>query len=317
MEFLLNDLSLHAQFDSMSTFIDSLDRIMVARQSIQRRGMRLRCRKFQHARISETTTVLQALQSMRDRNKRTVILLWMTKDGPFWEDERLHTGDDFFEVDGTVVTDTAVGEAAMQILQGTATTLVSFTPSSWERTPIEVDRVHDDESRTTISVPNVWTQAQIDATLQEAERPLQSWSDLVRWARRECSHLTLAPDVIASLDGWPFSRGAAERFQVLLETLNRLKQCVGEDDRLNAEGLELQQNHFVGDKAWFTDSSDGEKREFENELTFPHPKRPGETLFCTWHGKVKTPQMRVHFSYPIKRDEPLYVVYIGPKITKR
>lgn len=132
---------------------------------------------------SGKSTVLQALQSMRDRNKRTVFLLWMTKDGPFWEEE--------------------------------------------------------------------------------------------------------------------------------------LKQCVGDDDGLNAEGLEIQQNHFVGDKAWFTDSSDGEKREFKNELTFPHPERPGETLFCTWHGKVKTPQMRVHFAYPLKRNEPLYVVYIGPKITKR
>jgi hypothetical protein len=216
-----------------------------------------------------------------------------------------------------VVTDTAVGEAAMQMLQGTATTLVSFTPSSWEWTPIHVDRVQDDEDRTTVSVSNAWTQAQIDSALQHSDRPLQSWSDLVRWAERECSHLTLAPDVIASLAGCPFVPGTAERFQVLLKTLDRLKQCAGEDDRLNAEGLEILQNYFVGEEARFTDSSDGEKREFKQKLTFPHPERPGETLFCTWHGKVKTPQMRVHFSYPIKRDEPLYVVYIGPKITKR
>jgi ABC-type uncharacterized transport system ATPase subunit len=85
MEFLLNDLSLQGQFDSTSAFLDALDRIMVARHSIQRRGLRLRCRKFQHASINEATTVLQALQSMRDRNKRTVLLSWMNKDGPFWE----------------------------------------------------------------------------------------------------------------------------------------------------------------------------------------------------------------------------------------
>lgn len=317
MEFLLNELSLHGQFDSTSEFLDALDRIMVARQSIQRYGMRLRCPRFPHARINETTTVRQALQSMRDRNKRTDILLWMTKHGPFWEDERLHTGDDFFEVNGDVVTDTAVGEAAMQVLQGTATTLVSFTPSSWEWTPISVDRVQDDESRTTVSVANAWTQGQIESALPQADRPLQSWNDLVRWAETECSDLTLTPDVIASLNGWPFFRGAAERFQVLLKTLDRLKQCVGKNNDLNAEGLALHQNYFVGREARFTDSSDTEKREFKKELTFPHPERPGETLFCTWHGKVQTPQMRVHFSYPIKRDEPLYVVYIGPKITKR
>jgi hypothetical protein len=42
-----------------------------------------------------------------------------------------------------------------------------------------------------------------------------------------------------------------------------------------------------------------------------------EKIFCTWHGKVKTPQYRIHFSWPISAVAPLYVVYIGPKITKR
>jgi hypothetical protein len=53
-------------------------------------------------------------------------------------------------------------------------------------------------------------------------------------------------------------------------------------------------------------------------MTFPHPERVGETLFCPWHGKVQTPQIRIHFSgTTIRHDQPLYVVYIGPKIAKR
>ena len=44
---------------------------------------------------------------------------------------------------------------------------------------------------------------------------------------------------------------------------------------------------------------------------------PTKTLFCPWHGKVQTPQLRVHFSYPIRANEPLYIVYVGPKLTKR
>jgi hypothetical protein len=317
MEFLLNDLSIHEQFENPKTFLDALETIMAARQSIQKRGLRLRCRNFHDARVTGVTTVLQALQSLSDRNKRSSILSWMTKHGPFWEGERLHTGDDWFEAGGRIVTDTAIGEAAMHLLHGAPRSLVSFAPSDWERTPVAVDRVQDDGSRTTVSVPNAWTQAQVDEALQAAERPLQSWSDLVRWAGIECPRLTLTAQVISALDGWPFIPGVAERFQVLLSTLDRLKQCVGQDDHLNAEGLALHQNHFVGDKAWFTDSSDGEKSKFRNELTFPHPDRPGEMLFCPWHGKVKTPQMRVHFSYPIEHDKPLYIVYIGPKITKR
>jgi len=69
-------------------------------------------------------------------------------------------------------------------------------------------------------------------------------------------------------------------------------------------------------KAWFSDSSDAEKNEFRTELTFKHPEIDGETLFCTMHDKVKTPQIRIHFSWPVRADAPLYVVYVGQNITK-
>ena len=74
-------------------------------------------------------------------------------------------------------------------------------------------------------------------------------------------------------------------------------------------------DHFHGEKSWFSDSSDSEKRKFKQDLTFPHPERAQENLFCTWHGKVKTPQYRVHFSWSFGTD-PVYVTYVGPKITK-
>ena len=74
--------------------------------------------------------------------------------------------------------------------------------------------------------------------------------------------------------------------------------------------------HFTGGKALFTDSSDAEKAEFNDDLHFPHPEGAGY-LFCTWHGKVKKPQIRIHFTYPILHDTPLYVMHVGPKITKK
>ena len=64
------------------------------------------------------------------------------------------------------------------------------------------------------------------------------------------------------------------------------------------------------------DPAEDEKVVFEEQLTFPHPERPRERLFCPWHGKVQTPQMRIHYSDPIAGDRALYVVYVGPKITK-
>lgn len=321
MAFLLNDLSMHGQFDNIEGFLAALDRIMAARQRIEQQRLTLRChRGLMTARINANATLQQAVRAIANKDKKRRILAWITKHGPFWDDAPLYNDDYYFELKGREekdVTATAVGEAAMHLLQGRQRNLVSFTPSSWEYTPVQVDRVGLDGNRSELDIPNVWTQEQLAQALEALRRPVQSWRDLVQWAAELCPNLVLGANVIDPLDGWPFLPNAVERIQVLLGTLNRLKQCFGTDGGFNQEGKEIHANHFVGDKAWFTDSSTGEKRDFANELTFPHPERPGERLFCPWHGKIKTPQLRIHFSYPIKQDEPLYVVYIGPKLTKR
>ncbi len=111
--------------------------------------------------------------------------------------------------------------------------------------------------------------------------------------------------------------------RAVLEILNRFKVCFDEKGQRTAEGNTIYQDFFTGKKeggghgAMFSDSSDSEKNEFGKELTFNHPGAPTQTLFCPWHGKVQTPQLRVHFSDPIRANEPLYVVYVGPKLTKR
>ena len=102
-----------------------------------------------------------------------------------------------------------------------------------------------------------------------------------------------------------------------MTVLHDLKNCFDDRGQRTPEGHETYRKHFTGKKAWFSDSSDSEKADFRRDLTFSHPADAGETLFCTWHGKVKTPQLRIHFSWPVHAAEPLYVVYVGPKITRR
>ncbi len=131
-----------------------------------------------------------------------------------------------------------------------------------------------------------------------------------------------AADAFAYLEGCPFVSGAAYRLLFILDTLHRFKSCFDSDGRRTAEGHEIYRDFFAGKKgeggrgAVFSDSSDSEKSKFKQEMTFGHPEKTGKTLFCPWHGKVQTPQLRVHFSWPVRADEALYVVYVGPKITK-
>ena len=317
MEFLVNDLSMHGQFHDLTSFQRAVARIMMIRQRIRQHGYELACHKnLQSSQVTSNLVMLQAVGAMT-RPARRAWLQWLTRQGPFWEDTRLHDGSDWLEVNGAIVTDSAVGEAAICVSRGLPRDLVSFEPSSWSVSPIAVSWIRDDGSTDAISVRNHWLTSSIDETLEAHPKPAASWEDLATRVTTQCSRLSFAEDAFTSLRGQPFAPGAAARIRILLNTLDRSKGCSAEDGSRTIEGHRIYQDHFTGDKAWFSDSSDTEKRDFEDELTFKHPNEPSKALFCPLHGKVKTPQYRIHFSWPITANDPLYVVYVGPKLTKR
>lgn len=117
--------------------------------------------------------------------------------------------------------------------------------------------------------------------------------------------------------GLPFANSAAHQLVTRFDTLSRFKSSFDEAGQRTAEGQRIYQDHFTGDNSWFSDSSDKEKNEYNKALTFKHPEVKGETLFCTWHGKIKYLQIRVHFSWPVQAESPLYVVFVGQKLTKQ
>ena len=240
---------------------------------------------------------------------------WLARSGPFWEDDRRHDGDDYMECNGEVVTDTAAGEAAYRLHHCIQCGLVSMEPSSWLFSPLAVDW-HSCWPTRSINVPNYWNAEQLAVALDAVPVALASWSDLKK-AAQSCSNLTFSPDCFAPLRGLPFGVRAAKALLSRLTILNEIKGCFDEHGRRTPEGHEIVQKHFTGEYAWFSDSSNTEKADFRQDLTFPHPANAGETLFCTWHGKVKPLQLRLHFSWPIRASTPLYIVYVGPKITKR
>ena len=129
--------------------------------------------------------------------------------------------------------------------------------------------------------------------------------------------LTFAPSTFEPILPYPFGKAVANRILERLNVLNQLKNCFDMQGNRTTDGHALYQKHFTGARAWFSDSSETEKTEFRQELTFRHPLSTGEYLFCTWHGKVSTGVYRIHFSWPVTADTPLCVVYVGPKITKR
>jgi hypothetical protein len=168
-----------------------------------------------------------------------------------------------------------------------------------------------------IEVINHWLTENLEAALLAAPTRLETWARLEEVAILRCTQLTFLNDSFKPLDGCPFAVGAAQRILVLLDTLDRFRSCFDGQGTRTPEGQRLYQDHFTGEKSWFSDSSDAEKHDFRTGFRFRRPGAEGEYLFCSWHGKVKSPQLRIHFSWPVRATEPLYIAYVGPKITKK
>ena len=319
MELLFNELSIHEQFADGAGFRNGIGRIMGIRTVMARFGRELYChRNVANAQVMRNRTMPQAAAEL-DRNSRRVLMSWLTRQGPFWEDVREHGESEYMEcgrLGEVLVTDSAVGEAAFCCLHGRSRGLVSLVPSIWNFAPVDV-AWHREDGIKRVDVRNYWDASILEADLKDCRRPLGSWVDLERTARQEMKGLLFPADSFEPLRGRPFHVGVAERLLLRLSILDEIRGCFDEEGERTAEWNRLFRKHFTGEKGWFSDSSVKEKRDFEQELTFRHPSRPEESLFCSWHGKVKTPQFRIHFSWPVVAREPVYVVYVGPKLTKR
>ena len=315
MELFFNDASLHGQFD-IHGFQYAIGRIMAIRQVGRRHGRELQChRNVSNALVTRDRTMPELIQFL-PKDQRSAVQLWLTRTGPFWDDSREHSDNDWVECRGDLVTGTAVAEAAHAVLHGRSSCLVSLEPSNWLSSPLPVEWRSNGLDQAA-SVETYWTAEGLERALEAAPLPIQSWAELETEVTRRYPGIDFAAGAFEPLHGHPFSAGAARRIAALLGILHELKGCFDDQGRRTATGNRLHEEYFTGDNALFSDSSATEKDNFRSQLTFRHPLRRGEYLFCTWHGKVRTQQLRIHFSWPVRAREPLYVVYVGPKITRR
>ena len=315
MNLLLNDLSLHGQFADMSSFRDSIKTVMLLRRRAGEFGREVYANKqILNKSISASMSLYEALQRLPESEKRSVAQ-WLTRWGPFWEDFDRHSPDDWIWCNGDIVTDSAIGETAHCTVIGMDRRLVSLDPSEWTSRHIDVGL--GERAERTVQVLNYWQVEDLLEALRAAESPIDSWSSLEGTSRAKFLGLTFSNECFNPLKGQPFVPGAAMRIFDRLAVLDSLVNNTDAAGRRNEEGNRIYQNHFTGDRAWFSDSSITEKSEFRTELRFPHPDRVGEFIDCTWHGKVNHPPFRIHFAWPEKPGTSLSVVYVGLKITRR
>ena len=319
VEIFLNDQSLHGQFHSRSSFRASLAHVMNMRRVARRFEREIHCHPQILSRDALQGEMLRRAIGWLSPDERRAAMQWWTRGGPFWAADRRHGADDWFECRGEIVTDDALGEAAYRAAMGLECDMVSFTPSDWTLSPLVVTWRREAEGLgdLRVTVHNFWEVVELSHRLRRAAPPVLSWSELRTASERQFTHVTFGPECFDPLQGLPFSGACATRIRALLSILDRFAVAFGPDGRRSVEGHRIYQDYFTGRNALFSDSSDTEKREFGKDLKFRHPDQPGETLSCTWHGKVRHMTLRIHFSCPVRPDKPLFVMYIGQKITRR
>lgn len=262
----------------------------------------------------------QVVKNTGDRNFIQQVANLLSKRGPFWSENRRHSEDDYFAYQDEVVTNMAIAEVAWRVANHQQDCYtVSFKPSNFNYSPLPVIWYQSKGERF-IDVQNFCEVNTLTTLLKSSLKPPTTWEELIQQCIKEYSHLTFADDLLDPLDSEPFSETIAKKVRELLSILDELNTCFGEDGKFNCRGQEIVENYFHGDKALFSDESESNKNRFETALTFKKPgSARGETIFCPFHGKVKMgKQYRIHFNWPKEQStNPLYIVYIGPKITKR
>ncbi len=313
MELFVNELSLHGQFHSADSFLSSLKDLMQCRTVTNRYQYPLYCsRSIIHRPVSGDIPFNQAVANRGDITRN--VKIWLDKHGPFWDEPPDHDPGEWYEWQGQIVTETSLGEASFKLSRNKYTVIISFSPSDFLFNPLKVIWRQTDTVQDALEVSNFWCSQELDLFLKQY-RPLPaSWTALVEQAKVDFPHLTFLDSVPDALKGHPFNITIARHVLHVLSILNTLKDSFDSEGAFTAEGHELLQKFFHGDRATFSAESDSNKQQFKKELTFEKPD--GEKIFCHYHGKIRHLFFRVHHSWPIRHDEPLYIAYIGPKITR-
>ena len=309
MDLLLNDLSIEGQFPDALSFCAALDRIVEMRNVARGFGSDLYCRRnIAGIRINPSTSVREALTP----EKKRAFMLWLDRQGPFWDDARKHHPDDWLTSGNEIVTDTAIGEAAYCSTIHIDRRLVSLAPSEWNYSPIVVTFT---DTATDIEVANYWELASLETALRGSILRIKTCEQLEEVCKIRFQRLRFSEDSFSYLHRH-FVPALVDNIISRLEVLDDL---MGDrDSTVDWMSMPTFQNHFAKSNDRFSDSSKSEKNDSgaRQKLSFKHPDGSGRTLFCPWHGKMSHQgyPYRIHFSWP-SADEPLYVVYVGRKLT--
>lgn len=265
--------------------------------------------------IKFMTAVLKYL----DPVNRTLVLTWVGKGGIFWEKEREDNNDDYFDFDSRDVTDYGIGECSRRILVGKEVSLVSLIGNSviFRDANLVVTHGLPESPIAEVSINNITSHVLLEQSALSVVPKPTSWAKAIAKFQEDFKGLVISDCVEEQLSSQPFGVCPYTRIEELLNVLQSFIDSRDPNGEYTDKTKEIIREFFSGEKAWFSDESTTNKRDFKSKLTFNDPLDATKKIFCSFHGKVKSPQLRVHFCLPSADEKIIKICYIGPKITKK
>lgn len=317
MEWILNDLSLDNQFVDIEDFSRKILCLLKLKSEMRCLNNHFRCsRQLVHINVFENMTFSNVVLKKISPELKKQILSWVDKNGPFWTDVRFHEDDDYFEYASIDVTNLGLGECARRTISLSPVMSFSFE-GDFSQTPLSIQHGLQESPLGTYNIDNIWSIDELRNSVLQVRPNPRTWKEAIDRFKEDFPSLLISDKTYEQMAPVPFSfgifEGMCEKFKVL--------QCYftySKTPELHQQKMdELYNNHFLGKKAWFSNSNDNELATFKDELTF-NDLFDGKPKQFPFHAKIKTPQLRIHFEWPVAPErQSIQVVYIGPKITKK
>lgn len=317
MEWILNDLSLRDKYSSATDFFVDIETIIKLRFSHKLINDNFLCsRSIGNIEVIGDKQFSQLVLSEAPRDLRQQIMTWVSKNGPFWCDNRTENEDDYFEYKDTDVTDLGLGECARKSFIEQNVSSYSFS-GCYDVSTLPVQHGLKEDIVGTYDIDNLWTTDQlIESCLGSIPEPT-NWGEAIGQLEQNYQKLIFSSYLLNQISTLPFSFTVYQRMKELCRVLEDYLASRNKKGEMTPKSHEILEQHFHGDKAWFSDESDDDLRKFEKQLSFIDTRDDKKKLY-RFHGKIKTPQVRVYFEWPIPPEQAdIQIVYFGPKITKK
>lgn len=319
MDFYINHFSFSVAFQASGLFEEALTEVMRIRSLLNRVGCELYVCNALTTQDFGFANNLQSAVSGLSRDKRSLVLAWIDVSRRSYYTGTYQVAGDRILICGKDASMTALGEAGYRCLNGMDATSVSARIPAWCISPLPGEFSSGSEQSQTFELPNVWNTNAVQDQLAAHRAPILTWPQLSADCVEKFTSITFAADAFDEMRRRPFCKGDADRIMELLGILDFLKRDIDSNGVWSVPGKSQYESSFIGDSAPFSDSSDSEKNEFRERLTFRHPKISDADVFSPMHGKIKTQAgpIRMHFTWPPIKGQDLIVSYIGPKLTMR